>query len=261
MRALSFSLGLLTLAAAWLGWFHALLPGPFSAHMTAHMAVVAVAAPLCALGIAGTAFDPVPRAPRFFAPVPASIVELVLVWAWHTPGLHHAARNVPLAFAAEQASFAGAGLWLWLAALGGARGTPGTSPDRAGAGILGLLLTSMHMTLLGALLALPPRVLYGGADGHGGHGPHAEHRGHEAHGAHAHGASPAAPRATIGALEDQHLGGAIMIVLGGASYLVGGLWLSVGLVRGRLAARSGAPGALAAAPVSPALRASRRDHA
>ena len=35
-------------------------------------------------------------------------------------------------------------------------------------------------------------------------------------------------------LEDQHLGGAIMLLVGGVSYLLGGLWLTVGLLRGRM---------------------------
>jgi putative membrane protein len=33
------------------------------------------------------------------------------------------------------------------------------------------------------------------------------------------------------ALEDQHLGGAIMLLVGGVSYLLGGLWLTMGLLR------------------------------
>jgi putative membrane protein len=57
----------------------------------------------------------------------------------------------------------------------------------------------MHMTLLGALFALPPRPLY----------------------AHA------------GSLADQHLGGVIMLLVGGASYLAGGLWLTARVLGGR----------------------------
>ncbi|HTV19009.1 MAG TPA: cytochrome c oxidase assembly protein [Polyangiaceae bacterium] len=209
-------LGVLTLAAAWLGAFGRLLPGPFSAHMTMHMAVVAVAAPLFAFGVAGTWADPVGRWPRCFSVAAASIAELILVWAWHTPALHHAARHSSGGVVYEQASFLLSGLWLWGAAVGGDR------RERAGAGIVGLLLTCMHMTLLGALLALPPRVLY----------EHANH-GVEAH------------AARISPLADQHLGGAIMIVFGGAAYLCGGLWLALGLLqqkrRAPLAAARPAP--------------------
>jgi putative membrane protein len=112
MRASVVLLGLFVLAAAWLGAFRVLLPGPFSAHMAMHMAVVAVAAPLLALGVAGTRRDPAAIAPRLFSAVPASIAELILVWGWHTPALHHAARHSSFAFALEQASFLLSGLWL-----------------------------------------------------------------------------------------------------------------------------------------------------
>jgi len=44
---------------------------------------------------------------------------------------------------------------------------------------------------------------------------------------HAHGAGAAG----IGPLADQHLGGAIMLLVGGVSYLAGGLWLAAGLLR------------------------------
>jgi putative membrane protein len=234
MRSLLTSLGFCTLAAAWLGLPGLLLPGPFSAHMTQHMAVVAVAAPLLAFGVAGGPLDPVRRWPAAFAVVPASIAELLFVWGWHTPALHHAARNSMLAFTGEQASFLASGLWLWLSAVGGERGGERQSLGRTGAGIVGLLLTCMHMTLLGALLALPPRPLYD-------HGPHAGHEPHAGHGGVLE-AGGARAGTRISPLDDQHLGGAIMIALGGASYLAGGLWLAVGLLRQRrgVAERNGA---------------------
>jgi putative membrane protein len=168
--------------------------------MTMHMAVVAVAAPLLALAVAGGRLDPVRRVPALFPPVPASLVELLVVWAWHAPALHHLARHSTAGLVVEQATFLASGLLVWLAALGGDARAGG---NRTGAGVLALLLTSMHMTLLGALLALPPRPLY-------------------AH---------AAPGGAIAPLEDQHLGGAIMLLVGGLSYLAGGLWLAAVLLR------------------------------
>src|SRR5918999_1220846 len=98
-------LGLLTLGAAWFGPLPQLAREAFFAHMTMHMAVVAVAAPLLAAGLRGGPADLARRAPRVFAPVQASIVELIIVWAWHTPALHHAARQHTAAFVAEQGSF------------------------------------------------------------------------------------------------------------------------------------------------------------
>jgi putative membrane protein len=200
MRTTFLILGCLTLVTTW-GLLPRLAPPTFYVHMTMHMGVVAVAAPLLALGLAGGLFDPVVRTPRSFAPIPISLLELVVVWAWHAPGLHHAARHSMTWLFAEQFMFLACGLLLWLSAFGG------KSPqdaNRIAAGIVGLLLTMMHMVLLGALLALTPRPLYAHAEGHSDLTP----------------------------LEDQHLGGAIMLVGGGISYLLGGLWLTVRLLRG-----------------------------
>lgn len=204
--------GALVLAAAWLGPLPAWSRQSFASHMLMHMAVVAVAAPLLAMGVAGTRADPARRWPVLLAtgaaPVVASVVEFVVVWAWHAPALHHSARASTAVLLLEQGSFLVVGLALWLSAFGGdaARGR-----ERAAAGIGGLLLTSMHMTLLGVLLALAARPLYV-------HGPH--------------GAMPALPLG-LAPLQDQHLGGVLMLVFGGSAYLAGGLWLLAGLLRER----------------------------
>jgi putative membrane protein len=178
--------GLTLLAALWLGPLPGLTPGSFAAHMTLHMGVMAVAAPLLAVACLSSRGNP-------GSPVVASAVELIVVWAWHTPLLHEAARQAPAAFILEQGSFLAVGVWLWWAALG-ARSTPGD--HRRWAGVAALIFTSVHMTLLGSLFTFAPRVLYG------------THAGHPA------------------ALTDQHLGGGIMLLAGGLSYLIGGLILA-----------------------------------
>lgn len=213
MPRMTWYVGWLVLAAAWLGPLPRLAGHSFSAHMSLHMLLVAVAAPLLSLGLAGSRRDPVRWWPVFFAPVPASIAELIIVWAWHAPALHHAARHTAVGFAIEQATFVLVGVWVWLSAFGGARAPDSAEAasafdgskllQRRGAGVLGLLLTSMHMTLLGALLALSPRLLFAHPHGHGGLSP----------------------------LTDQHLGGAIMLGVGGVAYLLGGLWLMADVVR------------------------------
>lgn len=200
MRHVLLATGLGTLAVAWLGPLPALAARDFSAHMTMHMAVVAVAAPLIALGVAGTRGDLTHALPAVFSPIPTSMVELLIVWGWHAPVLHQLARTSTPWLVLEQGSFLVSGLLVWLAAFGSETSRSGL---RAGAGVVALLLTSMHMTLLGALLALAPRPLYA----HAGHGP--------------------------AALDEQHLGGAIMLAVGGVSYLAGGLWLSMRLLQRR----------------------------
>ena len=213
MRTTFLILGCLTLFMIW-GILPLLAPSAFFVHMTMHMGVVAVAAPLLAIGIAGGRLDPVVMFPRLFVPIPISLLELVVVWAWHAPGLHHAARHTVFGLIAEQSMFFLCGLLLWLSAFGG--DLP-LDADRAAAGVIGLLLTMMHMVLLGALLALTPRTLY------------------------AHNASHDASHTGLTPLEDQHLGGAIMLVGGGVSYLVGGLWLSVRILRTNAIQPKGSP--------------------
>ncbi|HEX2529106.1 MAG TPA: cytochrome c oxidase assembly protein [Geminicoccus sp.] len=188
--------GVLVLAALWLGPLRPAASHSFTAHMTIHMGVVAVAAPLIATSIAGTRFDPSARHPILFGPLPASLVELIVVWGWHAPALHEAARSEPVVFLIEQASFLASGLLVWIACLGfAASGRTG----RSLLGTLGLLLTSIHMTLLGALLAFAQRPLFGHAGLHG--------------------------------LDDQQQGGVVMLLVGGASYLIGGLVLMARVLR------------------------------
>jgi putative membrane protein len=197
--------GLLILAAVWLGPLPQLARQAFFAHMLMHMGVVAVAAPVLVLGIAGGRLDPTRQVPWLFAPIPASILELVVVWAWHAPALHHAARHHTEVLIIEQGMFFVAGVFVWLSAFGG---DAASRRNRSAAGVVALLLTAMHMTLLGALLALSPRPLY-------------EHVGEFS---------------GLTATDDQHLGGAIMLLIGGVSYLAGGLWLTVRLLRDPLLA-------------------------
>ena len=198
-RVLLFVAGTGVLALLWGSSLPAATASRFSAHMLLHMGVVSVAAPLLGLSLAGGRFDPARRWPGVFSPLLASVVELVVVWGWHAPLFHHAARHSAEALILEQGTFLLAGLWLWLAAMGGERTR---EPHRVWSGVAALLFTSMHMTLLGALFALATRTFYAPATGHD-------------------------------VLGDLHLGGGIMLLVGGASYLAGGLWLSLQGLRAR----------------------------
>lgn len=183
--------GLFLLGLIWLGPLPHAASHSFLAHMAMHVGVLAIASPLLALGLTGPAASGQGRR-RVGSPVLASLFELVVVWGWHAPGAHHFARHDWHGLVAEQASFLLAGVWLWRAAL---------EPSRAAAGpaVIGLLTTSMHMTLLGALLALAPRDLYG-----------------------------------HGALADQQFGGLLMLAVAGSVYLIAGLWRLGGLLAGEL---------------------------
>ncbi|GGE07832.1 hypothetical protein GCM10011390_28590 [Aureimonas endophytica] len=196
------ALGSLLLLALWLGPLPERARGSFSAHMIMHMGIVAVAAPLLALGLTRRFGARLPAMPASFALV-ATFVEMVIVWGWHAPALHDAARVDLRVTLVEQGSFLLAGLLVWTAAFGGA-GRAGRSPKLAGAGAL--LLTSMHMTLLGALLLFAPRPLYACA-------------------------TLCAPLSALTPLQDQAAGGAIMLSLGGLAYLFGGLALVGRLLR------------------------------
>ncbi|EAU41755.1 hypothetical protein FP2506_15019 [Fulvimarina pelagi HTCC2506] len=182
------------LAIVWFGPLPARAGGSFASHMVMHMTVVAIAAPLISIGIARAVPDLANRITPGFA-IFASFAEFVVVWGWHTPVPHDLARTETIAFTAEQASFLVAGVLVWLSALGPTG--EGRLKARA-AGVVGLLVTSMHMTLLGALLLLSPRTLYACAE-------------------------LCAPAATMTPLGDQQAGGVIMLIVGGAAYLIGGL--------------------------------------
>lgn len=178
MRPLFILAGLSLCALVWFVPLTGLGLGPFSAHMVRHMTLVALAAPLLALAF--------PRLLAAFpvSPLIASAFEFVVVWGWHLPALHDAARASIAIQAAEQAAFLAAGIMLWMSVL---------KPAGQLAGAGGLLLTSMHMTLLGAILILSPRLLY--------------HPG------------------TASMLADQQLGGMIMLAIGTPVYLIAGLIL------------------------------------
>jgi putative membrane protein len=194
VRRSAFVAGALVLAA---GWGIAAAGFGLTGHMVAHMAAVAIAAPLIAYGIAGTRIDPAARWPAIVLPLPMSLIELLVVWGWHVPAARALADARILALVIEQAMFVAAGLLLWSACLGT---LDSRNSARRASGIAALLLTMMHMTLLGALIALAPRTLFGTA-------------GFTCLGV------------ALSPIVDQHVGGVVMLLTGGASYLVGGLAL------------------------------------
>lgn len=171
--------------------------GSFTVHMIVHMGIVAVAAPLIGYGVSGTLRDAAPGMERV-TPMLASFIELVAVWFWHLPALRALAdANLTLSLL-EQVSFLTVGILLW-----GACFRPG---EGRLAGAAGLMFTSMHMTLLGVLLALAPRPLYGESN-------------------------VSCFGISLSAAADQQAGGVIMLAVGACAYLLGGIALLAGLLR------------------------------
>jgi len=202
VKRLFFCAGLLVLALIWGGPLLTTWRDSFAAHMLAHMGVVAVASPLLAIGLTDARFG-LPEIPILSSPLVASLIDLVAVWIWHAPALREVVQQSALVGALEQASFLGAGLILWLACL---RQTGEGGLLRGTAGAFGLLFTSVHMTLLGALLTLSPRPLYGEGE-------------------------ISCFGVVLSAGRDQEIGGVMMLLIGAAVYLAGGLFLLGGVLR------------------------------
>lgn len=184
--------GILVLAALWLGPLPSLSQTAFSPHMLLHLGVVVVAAPLIAFGLASHMPPTVGFRTALSWCLLGALFEMVAVWGWHIPRLHDAAgRNTGL-FILEQASFLFAGVAVWTAAF--AARSRATAPAAAFA----LFFTFTHMTMFGLILTLAPKLLY----------------------------DPDLCRGAFGLdrLQDQHLGGVLMAVLGGLPYLIGTAW-------------------------------------
>lgn len=199
MRRLALAAGAAILAVIWLGPLLTVWRESFASHMVAHMGVIAIAAPLVAIGLPER-WRPGAAMPAAF-PVVASLVELFAVWGWHAPAMRAWAEASPAATVAEQATFLCVGVFLWWASFAGPE-----SRSHAAAGAGALLLTSVHMTLLGALLALSPRPLYGTGE-------------------------VTCFGVVLGAGQDQQLGGVVMLMVGAVVYLAGGVTLVSRLLR------------------------------
>lgn len=196
-----------TLVVAAAGWFVAMAAaftmaqaGGFAWHMVLHLLNITIVAPLASLAMQRH------RTIRLPAPVLAAFIEL-LVWGWHAPAAHAFARGDIGGFLFEQASFVACAFLLWSAV------TDAVARRDRGAiaqSVLALLLTSMHMTLLGAVLALAAGNPY-----------RADLCGSAVSG--------------LGPMADLQLGGALMLGVAASVYLVAALRIARRLL-GRLQA-------------------------
>ncbi len=173
--ASSFAAGWLTMAVALvspMAWVSEIL---FSVHMTQHMLLMLVVAPLLAFGqpllawlwvfgedrrtrVAG-AF----RRPWFLrgwqalsAPPAVFLIQAVALWVWHIPSWYGAALHSNTVHAVQHVSFVLSGSLFWWAMVHGRYGRMGY-----GLGVLYVFLTAIHTGALGALLTVAPSVWYG----------------------------------------------------------------------------------------------------
>lgn len=192
------ALGGLILAGLWLGPLPEMSRSIFSAHMVLHLGVVVVAAPLIGIGLKRVNLGQWSTRNFIFWAIFASACEMLVVWSWHAPALHVAASHNTFVFAVQQLSFLAAGVLIWLVSFSG------QSKEGAGIGALAMLMTFMHMTMLGVLLTLVSDLLY----------------------------PPDLYSGTTFSerLDDQRAGGILMAIGGSFPYLIGGLVLAHRLV-------------------------------
>jgi putative membrane protein len=170
-QAACYTAGWVSLAGALVSPLHWLGEHLFTAHMVEHEVVMACAAPLLAFSRPVGAFlwalppairtrlGRASRSPWFrtpwraaTSPLPATVVHGAVVWLWHAPPLFEEAVTSVAMHRLQHLSFLLSALAFWWALARRAD---------LGAASVHLLVTMIHTTLLGVLLALSPRVLFG----------------------------------------------------------------------------------------------------
>lgn len=173
-NVVAFTLGVTSLVLALispLDYFSDLL---FSAHMAQHELLMVVAAPLVVLGRPFVAFmwalpeqgrmrlsslmhAPNARAGWYFISAPLFVLALHALtrWVWHVPSLFEAAMRHEALHAFQHMTFFGTAALFWWAVINGRYGRAGY-----GVGFLFVFATALHTSVLGALIAFAPLLLY-----------------------------------------------------------------------------------------------------
>jgi putative membrane protein len=219
-EAWAFGAGWFALFIALVSPLHPMGEVLFSAHMTQHEILMLVAAPLMVLGKPMIAFLwalPIERARQLGSwakigwfqriwqtitkPVTAWIFHAAMLWMWHIPVLFQATLKSDVVHTAQHICFFGSALLFWWALIHRPEGLA-----QRGVAIFYLFTTSVHSSVLGALITFTSSLLY-----------------------------PSYARTTVSwgitALEDQQLGGLIMWVPAGLVYIIAGLSLCAGWMR------------------------------
>lgn len=225
---LCFAAGVLVLVIALLSPLEGLAKALLSAHMVQHILLVTIAPPLLVLGKPEVAWlwalsdrwrRGLPRMRRarsllrvlapFSRPVPAAMLHMATLWAWHAPALFDAAVDNDTLHWLEHATFFGTALLFWRAVVKSAAGR-----EAAAGGLVACFITLLQSGIMSALLSFAREPLYRTTD------------------TSVWGLTP---------LEDQQLAGAIMSIPMCVAYLGAGLFLAARLLAPPLAERTRAP--------------------
>lgn len=201
-RSRSWRFARLSFAAGWSAVFLALISplcalsvALFSARVTQHMWLIAVAAPLLVLASHSLTANHA----RVLNPFAAAGLFALALWSWHWPFLYGLTFTSDIAYWSMHASLLGTALLLWRSLL--------QAPQESVLGrVTAGFVTLTQMGLLGALLTFAPRELYA---------PHLLTTS-------AWGLTP---------LEDQQLGGLIMWIPAGVVFLITALASVYGVLR------------------------------
>lgn len=171
LRCPAFLAGWLVLVLALVSPLHWLGEHLFTAHMIEHELVMAVAAPLLVIARpVGPMLWALPRAARqsvatamrsrsvrsawlvLTAPAVATTLHAIAIWGWHAPVAFETAVGSETLHRLQHLSFFLTAFVFWWAVF---------RRSEAGRGAWHVFVTMLHMSALGALIALAPRVLYG----------------------------------------------------------------------------------------------------
>jgi len=220
-ESLLFAAGWSVLAVALVSPLHSMGGVLFSAHMVQHELMMTIAAPLLVLGnpVLPLVWSLPARQRRAVAraaalrsvraawslisrPFTAWLLHGLAIWIWHAPRFYDASVTSEVYHTAQHATFLLTALLFWWSLL-----RRQTRSSGAGLAVIYLFTTAVHTSLLGALLAVSENPLY---------------TAYTLEATSAWGMSP---------VEDQQLGGIIMWVPGGLTYLVAALVLMLGWMK------------------------------
>lgn len=217
-RTAAFSVAWMVLVVSLISPLHALGGALFSAHMVQHELLMTLSAPLLVVSRPYPLFlwslpahyrstvgrgihnRITARLGFLAAPLTASILHGLTTWVWHAPRLYGATLTNEWIHSAQHASFLGTALLFWWSVFPvGRERNPGPS-------LFYLFTTAVHTGVLGALLTFASSSLYS-----------------------AYGTSSL--KWGLTPIEDQQIGGMIMWIPGGLSYLVAALWISARMLK------------------------------